>query len=118
AVLETGLADGACDVLAVLTVTGVRAVRARREHEQSAVAVIGRLREGVLQVGIPVAVAPVHRQFDASRSEFCLHRLLQLAVLLVDRTHAPEMTVMMRDLLESLVGDAASPGDVAEEGDD
>src|SRR5690606_5533743 len=118
AILETGLGDGARDVLTVLTIAGVRRVRARRENEKGAVAVVRRLRERVLQVRIPVAVAPVDRQVDAAPGEFALRRRLEVAVLLVARAHAPEMTVEMRDLLEALVRDAAPPGHVAEERDD
>ena len=79
----------------------------------------GRLRlvERVVEVRVPVAVAPEHRQVDAAAGELGLEGRLQLAVVLVDRADAAEVAVVVRDLLEALVGDAAPARDVAQERD-
>ena len=81
-------------------------------------AVVEGLLQGLGQIGIPVAIAPVDRQPQSPTISLGLQRRLQLAVLLVDGAHPAEMAVVVRDLLEALVGDAAPARDVAQEGDD
>ena len=51
-------------------------------------------------------------------SRHSLERCLERAVLRVDGTHTAEVAVVVRDLFKPLIGDAAPPGDVAEERDD
>jgi hypothetical protein len=54
----------------------------------------------------------------AIASALRLQRRLQLAVVLVDGAVPAEVSVVMGDLFEALVGDAAPARDVAEKGDD
>jgi hypothetical protein len=75
------------------------------------------LAHRVGHVGIPVAVAPDDRQVDAASLELRLEGRLELAVVLIDRAHAAEVAVVGRDLLEALLGDAATARDVAQERD-
>src|SRR5699024_8078509 len=65
----------------------------------------------------PVAVAEVDRQVHVTGGELLLERRDQLAVLRVDGGAAAERTVVAGDLLEALVGYAATGGDDAREGD-
>ena len=77
-----------------------------------------RLADRVCEVRRPVAVAPVDGQVDAAPGELRLERGLERAVLRVDGAHAAEVAVVVRDLFEPLVGDAAPARDVAKERDD
>ena len=77
-----------------------------------------RLGDRVGEVRLPVAISPQHGQVDAAAFELGLERRLELPVLLVDRTDAAECAVVVRDLFESLVRDAAPASDVAQERDD
>ena len=52
------------------------------------------------------------------RGELRLQCRLQRAVLRVDGAHPAEVAVVVRDLFEALVRDAAPARDVAQEGDD
>ena len=104
---DSGLGQRPREVLAVLAIAGVRAVRAGRQPEQCAVAVRGSARDRVLDVGRPVAVAPVHRQVDPAAGELRFQRREQLAVVLIDRTHAAEVAIVTGDRLQALIRDAA-----------
>jgi len=68
--------------------------------------------EGLLQrfgeVRAPVAVAPVDRQAESTAVNLSLQGSLQVAVLLVDWAHSPEVPVVVGDLFETLVRDAAA----------
>jgi hypothetical protein len=114
---QAGGLDGVGEIFAVLAARRVRAVRAGRDREQAAVAGVMGVLQGVGDVGHPVAVAPVHRQLQAARRELGIQRRLQLTVVLVDRRHPAEVTVVMGDLFEALVRDAAARRDVAQERD-
>ena len=74
--------------------------------------------QGLRDVRGPVAVAPEHRQLDPAGGELGLDAGLELPVLLVDRADAAVGAVVVRDLFEPLVRDAAAAGDVAQERDD
>ena len=106
------------EVLAVLAAARVRGVRARGDREHLREATLVRLGQRVAQVRVPVAVAPEHGKVDAAGCELGFERRLQLAVLVVDRAHAAEVAVVVGDLFEALLGDAATTGDVAQERDD
>jgi hypothetical protein len=114
---EPDVGERVGEVLAILAAARVRAVRARGDGDELRVPGGLRLGERIVEVRVPVAVAPEHRQADAAARELGLERGLQLAVVLVDGTHAAEMAVVVRDLFEPLVGDAAAARDVAEERD-
>lgn len=105
-------------VLAVLAAAGVRGVGAGGEHGDPAVAVLDHLAEGVGEVRGPVAVAPVHRQFEAVVREVLAQRLQKRTVLCVDRAHAAEEEVVLADFFEPFLGDAAAARHVREERDD
>ena len=77
-----------------------------------------QLAQGVGEVRRPEAVAPVDRQREPASGDLALERGLEGAVLLVDGADAAKMPVVVRHLLEPLVGDAAAAGDVAQVGDD
>ncbi len=109
------LGDRGEEVLAVLPAAGVRRVRRGHEAGRPGDAVRGHLRERVLQVGVPVAVAPVDRQVDAVAGEVLAQRGEELAVLVVDRRAAPEEEVVLAHLLQPLARDAAAAGDVLQE---
>ena len=116
-VAEPGVGERVGEVLAVLAAARVRAVGARRDRDELRVTGGLRLGERVVEVRVPVAVAPQHRQVDAAAGELGLEGGLQLAVLLVDRADAAEVAVVVCDLFEALVGDAATARDVAQERD-
>src|SRR5690606_9132385 len=78
-------------------------------------AVVGHAPQGVGEVGVPVAVAPVDRQVDAVRGEVLLDRGDQCAVLVVDRAPATEAVVVLPDLLEAFDRDVLADGDVLQE---
>ena len=110
--------QGNADVLAVLAAAGVTGVDAGGEHQDPAVSgVVSVLQDGG-DVGIPVAVAPKDGKLDAAVGQLSLDRGLQLPVLLVDGADATECAVVVRDLFQPLVRDAAATGDVAQEGND
>ncbi len=116
--VEPGLGEHAREVLAVLPAARERRVGARRQTQESGVAGGCGIRHRLVEVRRPVAVAPVHRQVDAAGGELRLQCGLQGTVLRVDGAHPAEVAVVVRDLFEALVGDAAPARDVAEEGDD
>ena len=116
--VQPGFGQRHADVLAVLAAAGVTGVGARGDHEDLAVPGVVHVLKRLRDVGVPVAVAPEDRQVDAPAGEFGLHGGLERAVLLVNRADAAVGAVVVRDLFEPLVRDAAAPGDVAEERDD
>src|SRR6185312_8622613 len=113
-----GFGQRHADVLAVLAAAGVAGVGARGEHEDLAVAGVVDLLQGLRDVRVPVAVAPEYGQPDAAGGKFGLEAGLELTVLSVDGADAAVGAVVMRDLFEPFVGDAAAAGDVAEERND
>jgi hypothetical protein len=104
------------EVLAVLPASGVARVSTREDHADPAAARLGRLAQGVDQVGVPVPVAPVQRQAEAAGVELGPQRGEQGPVLVVDRAAAAEVEVVLGHGLEPLGRDAPAPGDVLEEG--
>ena len=105
-----GRSAGPCDVLDVLGTAGVAAPRRRGEHGRPANPVVAHGRDGVLDVGFPIAVAEVDRQIDLA-PQLCD----QLAVDAVDRRDAAEMQVVFRDVGQPFTRDAAAAGDVLQE---
>ena len=116
--VQAGFGQCHADVLAVLAAAGVTGVGTRGDHQQPAVAGVVRVLQRLRDVGVPVAVAPEHRQPDAAGGELGFQGSLELAVLLVDGADAAVGPVVVGDLFEPLVGDAAAAGDVAEERND
>src|SRR5699024_8571783 len=96
---------------------GVRGVGARDQGQRATVAVGVQGLQRLRRVRRPVAVAEVDRQVHVTGGELLLERRDQLAVLRVDGGAAAERTVVGGDVLEALVGYAATGGDVAQEGD-
>ena len=114
---QAGLLHGHAHVLAVLAARGVAGVRGGGDRQDAAVPVGVHPREGVREVGLPVAVAPVHGQVQAAGGQLGLDGRLQRAVLRVDGADAAVGAVVGGDLLEALVRDAAPARDVAQERD-
>ena len=112
------LGDGGREVLAVLATAAVGGVGAGQHGGDAGDAVGLHLLEGLAQVGVPVAVAPVDGHLDAVGREVVLDRRDQLPVLVVDRAASAEDEVVLADLLEPLVRDVPAGGDVAQERDD
>jgi hypothetical protein len=117
AAAQRGRLDGVGEILAVLAARRVRlyalvAIASRRVWPSATA------DASASDVRHPVAVAPVHGQVEAAGRELGIQCRLQLAVVLVDRRHPAEVTVVVRDLFEALVGDAAAGRDVAQERDD
>ena len=69
----------------------------------------------VAQERVPVAVAEVDREVDAVRVELRAERRDQCSILRVDRAHAAEALVVVRNLLEPLARDVPPAGHVLEE---
>ena len=69
----------------------------------------------VREVRAPVAVAPVDGQVDALPWQLVAQGGDEHAVLLVDRTHATEVEVVLTHLAQPLLGDAASARHVLQE---
>ncbi len=67
--VQPGLRQGHPDVFAVLAAAGVTGVGTRGDHQQSAVAGVVRVLQGLRNVGVPVAVAPQHGKLNAAGSE-------------------------------------------------
>ncbi len=110
--------EGVGEVLAVLAAARVRGVGTGRQYGDTAVPVVDHRAQGVGQVGRPVAVAPVDGQVQAVLGEVLAQCVQQFPVLRVDGADAVEQEVVLPHLLETLAGDAASTGDVLQEGDD
>src|SRR5579863_3934272 len=104
------------DVFPVLTASGVRTVGRRDKPERTPHAVFFHLKQSFGQQRMPVAIPPVHRQFRAVQREFRFQRRNQLARLLVDRTLAAEVVVVLRDREHPLARHVASPQHIFEEG--
>ena len=115
---ESGLLEGHREVLAILPTARVRAVSAGRQADELGESALIGFGERVAQVRVPVAVAPEHREIDPAGGELGLQCRLQHAILLVDRADAAEVSVVVRDLLETLIGDATPSRHVAQERDD
>ena len=115
--VQPGVRQRHADVLAVLAAAGVAGVGARGDHEDPAVTGVVHVLEGLRDVGIPVAVAPEHGELDPALGKFGLDPGLELAVLRVNRADAAVGAVVVRDLFEPLVRDAAPARDVAQEGE-
>ena len=105
-------------ILAVLAAAGERAVGTGGKGEQAVLAGIRSLGQGFIDIRSPVAVAPEHGKINAPRRQLSGERCLQLTVVLVDGADAIEVTVVMGNLFETFVGDAATAGDIAQKWDD
>jgi len=116
--VEPGLGECSGVVLAILAAARVRAVGARADGDELREAALVGLDERLLDIGVPVAVAPQHREVDSPAGELGLEGRLEFAVLLVDGAHAAERAIVVGDGLEAFLGDAAPPRDVPEERDD
>ena len=104
------------EVLAILPAARVRGVGARHEGSRAADAVGLHLAEGVGEVGVPVAVAPVDGETaEAVGVEVRADSREQSAALIVDRAPPAEVVVVLPDCLQPLARDAATSRDVLEE---
>ncbi len=102
-------ASGVREVLAVLAAAGVGGVGAGGEDQRRG----GGRRPAIsrrvsVEVRGPVAVAPVDRQVQAVLGEVLAQGVQQGPVLVVDGADAAEEEVVLADLLEAFLGDAAA----------
>ena len=81
----TGRLAAPGDVLDVLRAAGIATPRRRGEHRRPTNAVVAHGRNRILDVGLPVAVAEIHRQVEAGFGQLGLQLLDQCAVDAVDR---------------------------------
>ena len=77
-----------------------------------------QLLQRTVEERLRVAIAPVDGQVDVPARQLSLERSDQLSVLRVDRAHATEGEVVMRDLFEALSRNSAASGHSLEEGHD
>src|SRR5699024_10761245 len=72
----------------------------------------------VIEVGVPVAVAPVDGKVQSAGGQFLGQGSAQAPVLPIDGADSAEVAVVGGDVLEPFVRDAAPGGDIAQERDD
>ncbi len=106
------------DVLEVLATRRVRAVSGGDERERALDAVVSHLADGVGQIRMPVAIAPVDGERAAGPHELGVEGSDEGSILRVDRAHSPEPLVLLGHDLQSLRRDVAPAGHVLEEGED
>ncbi len=103
------------DVVQVLAAGRVGAVGGRRERDRASHAVGRHPPHGVIEVRLPVPVAPVERQLERVRAEGGADRGEHVAALGVDRADPVDRVVVLGHLRQPLPGDAAAAGDVLQE---
>ena len=77
---------------------------ARDECQSAPDAVGGHLAKRVGQQRVPIAVAPVDRQLRSMIGQFPRQGRHQRTILLVDRTHAAEVVIVLGDFEHPLAG--------------
>jgi hypothetical protein len=112
AVADVGLSSS--DVLTVLPAAGVRTVRAGNERQRMLDSVGLHLAERVREQRVPVAVAPVNRQSRPMFGQLRFESSNQCSVLIVDRTAAAEVVVMLGYFQHPLARHIAATQDVFE----
>ena len=105
----------ACDVLLVLRAARVAAPRRGGEDRCAFDPVVAHLRDGVFDVGLPVAVAEVDRCLAAAACQLGLDLGDERTVDPVDRRDPAEMQVVLGHRLQPLPRDAAAASDVLQE---
>ncbi len=109
------LVRGRREILTVLTARTVGGVGARRQRDDAARAVGVRLAQRVGEERFGVAVAPHDRRRDAATLELGAQRRDEGTVLIVDGAAPTHDLVVVRDVGEPLVGDAAPGRHAAQE---
>ena len=89
------------DVLTVLATTGITTVDRSEKRQRARHAVVLHLLQGILEHRMPISIAPVNRQVDIVASQFLANGGQQLPVLLVDRTDAAEVLIVLGHLQHS-----------------
>lgn len=107
---------GGVDIFAVLTAAGITTEGGGNEGEDTGDAVQLHLREGVVEEGMPIAITEVDGKIGALPGEQFGERVDDGEVLLVDRTLAAEVEIMLRDYFEAFAGNASTASYVFEEG--
>src|SRR6202011_1956442 len=85
--------------------------------ERSLDSVVSHPANGVAQIGVPVAVAPVDREVRSVAGKLVRQSGGQSPVLAVERAHASEGPVVLGDLLDPVGRYRAAPEDIVEEGE-
>ncbi len=98
------------DVFTILPAARITAKRRCDKGEDARDAVGFHLCEGVVEKGVPVAIAEVDGEIRALLGEEFGERVDHGEVLLVDRAFAAEVVVMLGYHFETLARDAASAG--------
>ena len=106
------------NVFAILPAAGIRTERAGEEGEGSLDAIAPHSGEGLWQQRMPVAIAPIDRQFWTVDSEFLLKRRDESAVLIIDWADAAEVLVMLGDFKHSFPRHGLAAENVFEKGHD
>lgn len=100
------------DVFAVLAAARVAAPGGGGEDCDTAVSVIGELEGNVVGVGLPVAVAEVDRDVDATECEFGFDVGDDFAVAVVEWAVSVEVVVVNGYFIEPFGRDPPASGDV------
>src|SRR5699024_5026813 len=104
---QAGVLQGVGEVLAVLAAGGVGGVRAGGDGQQPGVAGLVGGVQRVIEVGVPVAVAPVDGKVQSAGGQFLGQGSAQAPVLPIDGADSAEVAVVGGDVLEPFVRDAA-----------
>src|ERR1700712_3631828 len=103
------------DVLLVLGATGVATPGGGGEYRGAPNSVRTHCRDGVFDVGLPVAIAEVDRKRLPPLGQLEFNLLDYRTVDPVDRRDAIEVVVVLGYRVEALRRDTATPGDVLQE---
>lgn len=106
---------GGVDVFTVLPAAGITTEGRGDEGEDAGDAVGLHLREGVVEEGVPVAIAEVDGEVWALLGQELGERVDHSEVLLVDRAFAAEVVVVLGYDFETLAWNAAASGYVFKE---
>src|ERR1043166_9683725 len=104
------------NVFAVLAASRVRTVGGGDEGKGALNTIQLHLRQRSRQHGMPVAIAPVDRQLRTVLRKFDLQCCNQIASLLVDRTLAVEMIIVLGDREHALARNISSTQYIFEKG--
>ena len=97
---------GGIDVFAVLTAAGITTESRGDEGEDAGDAVLLHLSKGVVEEGMPIAIAEVNGKIGTLASEEFGERVYDGEVLFVDRTLAAEVEIVLSDYFEALAWNA------------
>src|SRR5579885_3833168 len=104
-------------ILEVLTASRVRAEGRGDEHQRAPHSIGAHLFERIHEKRMPVAISPVHRKLQAIGVEFAPQGCNELSILIIDRTPAPAMKVVLCNLEQTFPRHIAAPQDDLEKRD-